>query len=137
MSKNGQRVHTDGNTLQNSPMDLVELSKELHTRFVELTELFARVNHREMMIPESMQRAFTLWRTMHARHKAAMDKIQTSRDYPSTIADLNSLFIWMVQQGAFKHTLDERKAVQEVAQWTVDQNCILRNQPIKKLEFDW
>lgn len=87
--------------------DEVHLAAAMEPRFLDLCGTFKRVRGIELPIPKAMQAAIVLWRTAVVRFKA----------------------------GDFRVSDSERKALKEVAQWTLDENCDLRNQPRKKLPW--
>lgn len=132
------KIHTDGTRLIPTPHDLFEFSLMLEAKFNELCELHKREKYFDLQIPEGMKSAFMLWRTMVVRHREALRSTADNSRYPKdSISGPHELADWMLHQGIFKNTLDERRAIEEVAQWMLDQANILRGQPIKKMEFDW
>jgi hypothetical protein len=61
----------------------------------------------QLNIPKSLDRDMLRWREMRVRHK----------------------------KGDFRNTDGELRSTKTIAQFTVDQNCMLRKQPLKKVEW--
>lgn len=87
--------------------DEVHLAAAIEPRFLDLCGAYKRIKGVDLPIPKAMQSAIVLWRQCMVRFKG----------------------------GDFRTSHSERKAVKEVAQWTLDENCDLRNQPRKKLPW--
>lgn len=98
-------VHND--RLIPSPQDMVELGAAVEVRFVELLATWLRDRKEKLIPPDELSVAMVHWRTMRMRHK----------------------------KGDYRHTGSEEKATREVAQWTVDASCILKNQESKDIEW--
>jgi hypothetical protein len=77
------------------------LGAAVETRFLDLCKSWIRIKQEEIPIPDSMSRDFFLWRQMRVRHA----------------------------QGDSRNSESELKATKAIAQWTVNMNNILRNQP--------
>ena len=103
--KNGQKIHT--NMLQPSTQDMVALALAVEERFLDLCAAHRRIKGVEIRIPPSLDRDLLLWRTLRVRHK----------------------------KGDFRNTDDEKKATRRVAEWSLEQNCLLRGQTYKKIEW--
>lgn len=93
--------------LSDSMMDTVALAQAVEERFELLLASWLQKRGMPLLPPASLDRALLGWRMMRVRHKG----------------------------GDLRNTLDEVKCTREVAQWTVEMNCILRNQPVKRI--DW
>lgn len=95
------------NLLFPSDKNEVELCIAVEERFKDLLHTYLRVKHVQLHPPKSLEKEMLLWRTMAVRYKS----------------------------GDYRHTEDEMMALKTIAQWTVDENCKLRNQPPKKIEW--
>jgi hypothetical protein len=82
-------------------LDAYELGAAVETRFLDLCKSWLRIKQEEVPIPDSMNRDLLLWRQMRVRHK----------------------------QGDRRNSESELRATKTIAQWTVDMNNTLRNQP--------
>lgn len=81
------------------------LCVEVERRFLDLTETYYRIKGVQLLPPKEMNKDILLWREMAVRFK--------KRDYRCTRGEI--------------------LALRTVAQWTLDENCKLRNQPRKTL----
>lgn len=99
MSRRKNRIHSDA--LGPSAQDDIALSDAVEERFLTLSGTYLRVKHEELPIPADMNYDMLRWRKMRVRHK----------------------------RGDFRHSAAELKSVQVIAQWTLDVNRELRNQP--------
>lgn len=106
-NRKNRRAQRDRNILRPSSIDTIQLGKAIEERFLNLMGSWLRVNKEELEIPKELDAAILGWRTMLVRHK----------------------------QGDFRNSEEELQLVHMVAQWTVDQNCELRNQPPKKVRW--
>lgn len=95
------------NVLVPSVPDAVAMCRAVQERFLNLLEMHLQVKGTQLLPPKSLDRAMVLWRTMALRFK--------SRD--------------------FRNSIEELDALREIAQWTLDENCDLRNQP--RIELVW
>lgn len=95
------------NVLEKSTLDDISLVDALENRFLQLCELYLRMTQEPLIPPSSLDRDFYLWRVMAGRHRI--------RDY--------------------RHTSDELRSVQRVAQWCVDVKMKLTNNPKKTVEW--
>ena len=95
------------NMLKLSHPDLVQLSDAVESRFIDLLGTYYRVKQEKLMPPKYLDVDMVLWREMVIRHK--------KRD--------------------LRNTDDEKKAVKGVAEWTLQENCKLKNQPY--IPLDW
>ena len=105
MSKNGNMRH-HRKLLKSSPDDIT-LCQAVQEKFLDLCGSWLRVKQQEIDIPQDTHSDMYKWRQMAARY----------------------------QIGDFRHTGAEMQALKSVAQWTVDMNCDLRNQPRKTVEW--
>jgi len=87
--------------------DTVELGKAVEQRFLDLCGTYMRIKGCGLELPSSLDSAMFLWRRMRVRHK----------------------------RGDFRHSRSELLATREVAQWTLSENCKLRNQPDKVIQW--
>ena len=78
-------------------MDIPLLCTAVTQRWVEVFDLYKRVNDTELILPVDMASDVMLWRRMAVRHK---------RD-------------------DFRHTESEYIALKNIAQWTLDMKCEL------------
>lgn len=95
------------NVLRPAVPDAVAMCRAVQERFLNLLEMHLQVKGTQLLPPKSLDRAMVLWRTMALRFK----------------------------NGDYRDTAEEIQALREIAQWTLDENCILRNQP--KIELVW
>jgi hypothetical protein len=86
-------------------IDDVELTRAVETRFIDLCDTYLRIKGVTLPIPKDLVKELALWRQMAVRFKT----------------------------GDMRVSVDERKAVRRFAQWTLDVNCDLRNQPKQTL----
>lgn len=90
-----------------SSPDNIQLAIAVEQKFLDLCGAYQKIKGVNLTYPPDMRHDFVRWRTMCARHRA----------------------------GDYRHTDAELKSTREVAQWTVDVNCRLRNQPTKQLTW--
>jgi len=109
MTMNGRKKNDirHSNMLRPSSQDLIVLILSIETRFLDLTHAYLRITGVQLPIPESLNADLLLWRTLRVRHK----------------------------KGDHRNTEDEVKAIKNIAQWSLDENNKLRNQPPIKLEW--
>ena len=107
MSKRNGKPRIHLNQLQLSTRDDVALGQAVEDRYLELCRLWPAMRGMAFVPPASLDKDMVLWRTMRVRHKA--------KD--------------------FRNTRSELLATRTIAQWTLDKNMELRNQPAKKLEW--
>lgn len=93
--------------LKPSTPDTIALSDAIESRFKSLCHAYARLRGMELGIPKKLDSDFLRWRTMAVRHK----------------------------KGDFRNTISERQSIQTIAQWLVDTNAAIRNQPAKVIEW--
>lgn len=93
------------NVLQPSTPDLVNLHVAVEQRFLQLTQEFESKKGERLIPPPSLNSAMIRWRQLAVRFK----------------------------KGDFRNTESEELSLKEIAQWTVDENCLLRGQPKKKV----
>ena len=103
--RNGRPRHTD--VLVLSTEDNAQLSIAVEQRFVEVCALHARVRKYDLVPPAYLDADMRLWRTMAVRHK----------------------------KGDYRNTVDEILAIKRIAQWTLDVNSELKQQPQKAHEW--
>jgi len=80
--------------------DDLHLAAAIEPRFLDLCDAYKRIKGEHIPIPVPMMKTITLWRRCLIRFK----------------------------RGDFRISSSEKKACKEVAQWTVDENGLLRNQ---------
>ncbi len=107
MSRRNRRAKRNTNALYSSSVDDIQLAEAVEHRFLELTEAWARIRFEQLIIPQELDKAMLAWRTMAVRYK----------------------------QGDFRNSEEELRLTKLIAQWTVDKNCELRNQPEKKVQW--
>lgn len=105
MSDKNGRVHF--NTLQPSDPDAVALAQALEERFVKLYGSYLQIKGERLIPPPSLDNDMIRWRQMRVRHR----------------------------RGDFRNSEAELYSVKCVAQWTLDVNAAMRNQPVQKLEW--
>jgi hypothetical protein len=93
--------------LKPSTPDTIALGMAVEERFIRLCNDYLRVKKERLVPPKFLDSAMLLWRTMRVRHMS----------------------------GDPRNTLSELKAVQAIAQWTLDCKCQLCNQPREVLEW--
>ena len=103
--RNGKAIHKD--QLTASSPDTVALAEAVESRFLDVCGSWLRIKGIELVPPPSMNNAMLLWRTMRVRHNG----------------------------GDYRNSLAELQATKDVAQWTLDCQCELRNQPKKTLTW--
>ena len=101
---NGRRPRPDM-LVKSTPYDFY-LAEAVESRFLELCGTYLRVRGIELLIPKHLDRDIIRWRELRVRHRS----------------------------GDLRHTESEMKSVKAIAQWTLDVNAELRNQPKKKLD---
>jgi len=106
MGRRNGQIHF--HQLKPSLQDTIQPSLAVHERFVNLCGSWLRVRGEQIPIPKSLDGDILLWRKMSVRHK----------------------------QGDFRNSEAELKALRTVAGWTLEMNCVLRNQPIKRIDWD-
>lgn len=102
---NGKPRHVD--VLVASQPDDIMLCGAVRDRFVTLCDLYLSVRGEQLPIPKSLTSDILRWRTMAVRFK----------------------------QGDFRHTDAEMRSLKAIAQYTVDQQMKLRNQPEKIVQW--
>ena len=108
MTKRNGKGTIHGNMLFPSEKDTIMLSRAVEERFIMVSGLWQKMMFEPIPIPMMLDKPMLLWRQMAVRHK----------------------------QGDYRNTADELNAVREMAQWTVDMNCKLRNQPQKRVQWN-
>jgi hypothetical protein len=86
-------------------IDDIELSLAVEQRFIDVCGTYQRLKHVQLTIPKDLQADLTLWRRSVVRFRS----------------------------GDMRVSPDERKSLRRIAQWTLDVNCEIRNQPKQKL----
>lgn len=108
MSNNGSKVlHRENSKLKPSLDGDIKLCFEVQERFLGLLESFYRIKHERLIPPPELDVDMKQWRTMAVRYR----------------------------QGDFRNTRDELLSLRRIAQWTLDENNKLRNQPLEVI--DW
>jgi len=88
--------------LRLSDVDTVTFNEELKARFIQLTKDYLKARKVPLNIPKDLDSDMLLWRTLAARHA----------------------------KGDRRHTLDETKAMQRVAEWTLRVKGALTGQEL-------
>ena len=96
-----------GKKLRPSTLDDIQLAYAVETRFLDLCGTYLRVRGVEIPIPSSLNADLLRWREMRVRHN----------------------------KGDYRNSEAEKKSVRTVAQWTVTENCELRGQENKIVEW--
>ena len=107
MSKKNGKANRHKNRLVRSTQDDVGLAEAVESRFLTLCESYLRIKGVQIPIPQSLSTDLLKWRRMRVRHR----------------------------QGDFRHTEVELEATKTIAQWTLDENAVLRNQEKQILEW--
>lgn len=87
--------------------DTNSLSDAVFTRLQDLEHSWMRIKGVALPIPVDIDKAILKWGDMIER----------------------------LAKNDFRYKESELKALQEVAQWSVNMNCTLRNQPLKKIKW--
>lgn len=90
-----------------STIDDVELARAVEERFLDVCQTHQRVLGIALPIPKNLDGDMMLWRRVRVRHAS----------------------------GVYCHTPDEIKSVKVIAQWVLDKNCELKNQPKRVLQW--
>lgn len=104
---NGKSEIVHRNVLVRSDEDIIKLGEAVEERFVGVLDLHLRVLGFPLTPPSDLNNDMILWRTMRMRH----------------------------QKGDKRNTDDEKRATRRVAQWTLNVNCMLRNQPLQVIHW--
>lgn len=96
-------IHT--NRLLPSTRDTIKFGMAVEERFLILCDRYLKTRGVKLDIPPELDRDMFGWRTMRVRH----------------------------MKGDFRNTEDELKSTKRVAQWTVDVNNRLCDQPVNKV----
>ena len=94
-------------TLELSTPDDITLTYEVSKRLLDLADAHLRIRGVELAIPIDMQLDFVRFQQVKQRH--------INQDY--------------------RHMDAEMRSVKAMAQWSLDVNCALRNQPRKQLTW--
>jgi hypothetical protein len=105
MSKSNGR--SDPDLLLHSGPDCVMLARTVCVKVQELIQFHRAACGMDPVAPVELKQDFVRWRTLLDRHNA----------------------------GDRRHTMSELKATRAVAQWAVDMNMAIRNQPPKTIEW--
>ena len=92
----------------NSSQDEAALCQAAQQRFLDLCQAYLRIRGETLPIPPSLNSDMLRWRQMAVRHRA----------------------------GDYRHTESELKSLRSLCQWLVDTNCVLRNQPLTKIQWE-
>ena len=93
--------------LKPSTKDTLLLFTAVGERMQDLIGTWRRVFQIDLLIPESLHKEVQYWNRMKVRFG----------------------------KGDMRNTRDELKALRLIAQWSLDQNCKLRNQPPKIIKW--
>jgi hypothetical protein len=96
-----------GNKLEKSIPDTITLAAKVEENFLTLCELHRRVRGVDLIPPRELDGDMLNWRAMRVRHK----------------------------KGDFRNTESELRSTKTIAEWTVQVNCVLRNQPPKHVTW--
>ena len=107
MARKKKRKMQNNNALLPSSVDSIQLAEAIEYRYFEITALHERINGTELMFPKELDQAVISWREVRVRHKA----------------------------GDYRNSEEELRMIKIIAQWTVDVNNSLRNQPTKKIAW--
>ena len=99
------KIHSD--VLCLSTVDTVELGRAVDIRFRDLLDAYFRINGYPLPPPVQLDADMLLWRTMWLRHRS----------------------------GDIRNTASELRSTKTIAQWTVDIQTKLRNQP--PIQVQW
>ena len=105
MGNNGKQIHT--NTLNPSDLGHRQMLVEMEERFLTVCNRYIKKWGIELVIPESLRPDFVRWRQMVSRHN----------------------------KGDYRHTEAEWESIKSIAQWTVDENCKICDQPPVTVEW--
>ena len=103
--KNGRAIHSK--SLRPSSHDEISLCLAVDDRYRKLCQTHASVKGSALTPPTSLDVDMLYWRETFVRYR----------------------------KGDFRTSEFELESLHTIAQWTVDVNCELRNQPAKKLEW--
>jgi len=106
-NRNGRVRRSSPDRLTISDADTIALSDAVHDRFVRVADEWLRSCKEQLPIPKEIDQDLLRWRTMVVRFKS----------------------------GDFRNTESELMALKTIAQWTVDVNNQLRNQPDKRVKW--
>ena len=95
--------------MKRATQDDITLSEAVEERFKELCGLHFRARGTKLLIPPGLYRAFKLWRQFKMRYAGKTGRVGI--------------------------TISERRAVQEIAQWTVDVKAEICGQDKQVVEF--
>lgn len=104
---NGKKDNRHASILKPATHDLVALGFAVQQRFLDVCDLHKRLRDTEVLIPSHLDRDMLNWRTMMVRFK----------------------------KGDHRANRDEELSTRRIAQWTLDINNTLRNQPLKAIEW--
>jgi len=114
-----------------STTDDVLLAHAVEVRFVELCGSYLRIKGDRLMSPPILDRDFLRWRTLRVRHKCKCGCKEiglNKRKEPCCIE--------CGKRGDYRHTEAEMKSTREIANWTVQVNAAIRNQPPVHVDFE-
>ena len=102
----GQKIHTK--MLLSSTRDTIEFSAAVEERYIKLTHDHLRLKGTELIFPPELDSDVYLWRQMVVRHR--------SKDY--------------------RNSMDELKAIQRIANWTLKIRAELTGNEYTPIDFD-
>jgi hypothetical protein len=88
--------------------DTIQLAMAVEERFVSLFPLYERITGTTLLIPEFLNADMFRWREMVVRLK----------------------------KGDYRHTEDEFRSLTRIADWTLQVNAKLRNQPAPQVDWN-
>jgi hypothetical protein len=103
----GKNGSASAEVLVPSLPDVIRLAHAIEERFMGLSAFYFRTKGTPLALPEPVKKDAITWRRLLLRYG----------------------------QGDFRNTRSELKAMRMFAQWTVDVNCEIRNQP--KQTINW
>ena len=102
----GQKIHMK--MLLSSTRDTVEFGQAVEDRFIRLTHDYLRQRGEELIFPPELDSDVLLWRQMMVRH----------------------------HREDFRNSIDEIKATQRIANWTLKIRCELTGNEYAPIDFD-
>jgi len=104
--RNGKQQHF--NVLVKSTPDDYNLAVAVEERFIRLCNTHQHIKGVPIQIPKDLDPDILRWRQLVVRHRG----------------------------GDFRHTEAERQSTKAVAEWSVRENAVLRNQKIPNIEWE-
>jgi len=127
--RNGKLIHS--NRLVPSSYDEVSLCQAVEDRFLDLTRSWQRIKGESLPIPAELDKDMLRWRQMRMRHRCQ----KCGNKEVLVLPGKSICCSYCGGFGDYRHTEAELKSLRTIAEWTVDMNCVLRNQP--KITLNW